>query len=244
MFCCAAFVLGSIGQEFVRGTRARMAMRRRGPARGAARARRAQPPALRRLHRAPRAWPCCSSGVAASTSFQHVVELGLSPGQSARVGGYNVRYVRPTAAITPRYDPAHTGATLNLGALLDVTQGGPPRRNPRTERGLLRLPGSRAGQRRPLDRRHRRESRRDEREPHARRVERRRARHQHTPPAAHRRARQPHDLDQPARRGHRGDRRDGARIHARPAPRAVQADRLAAGDVDLDRRPHRLRAAA
>jgi cytochrome c-type biogenesis protein CcmF len=63
-------------------------------------------------------------GVAASSSFQHVNELSLSPGQSTRVGSYTVRYVRPTAAITPKYDPAHTGATLSLGAVLDVTKGG------------------------------------------------------------------------------------------------------------------------
>ena len=64
-------------------------------------------------------------GVAASSSFQHATELGLSPGQSARVGAYTVRYVRPTATVTPRYDAAHTGSTLSLGALLDVTKGGP-----------------------------------------------------------------------------------------------------------------------
>ena len=38
MFCCAAFVLGSVGQEFVRGTRARQRDRRRGRAGRAARA--------------------------------------------------------------------------------------------------------------------------------------------------------------------------------------------------------------
>jgi cytochrome c-type biogenesis protein CcmF len=32
--------------------------------------------------------------------------------------------VRPTATITPRYDAAHTGSTLSLGALLDVTKNG------------------------------------------------------------------------------------------------------------------------
>ncbi len=123
MFCCAAFVLGSLGQEFVRGTRARMSSAGEAP-----------PVALLALVARNRrryggyvvhlGMAVLFVGVAASSSFQHVVELSLSPGQSARVGSYNVRYVRPTAAITPRYDPAHTGATLNLGALLDVTQGG------------------------------------------------------------------------------------------------------------------------
>jgi cytochrome c-type biogenesis protein CcmF len=32
--------------------------------------------------------------------------------------------VRPTATITPKYDREHTGSTLNLGALLDVTRNG------------------------------------------------------------------------------------------------------------------------
>ena len=63
-------------------------------------------------------------GVAASSSFQHASQLSLSPGQSTRVGAYTVRYVRPTATITPKYDQAHTGSTLNLGALLHVTKNG------------------------------------------------------------------------------------------------------------------------
>jgi cytochrome c-type biogenesis protein CcmF len=40
------------------------------------------------------------------------------------VGAYNVRYVRPTATITPKYDRAHTGSTLSLGAVLDVSKHG------------------------------------------------------------------------------------------------------------------------
>jgi cytochrome c-type biogenesis protein CcmF len=63
-------------------------------------------------------------GVAASSSFEHSTQLGLSPGQSTRVGAYTVRYVKPTATITPKYDQAHTGSTLSLGAVLDVTKNG------------------------------------------------------------------------------------------------------------------------
>ena len=54
MFCCAAFVFGSVGQEFFRGARARRAMAGEPAPRRAARARAAQPPPLRRLHRAHR----------------------------------------------------------------------------------------------------------------------------------------------------------------------------------------------
>ncbi len=123
MFCCAAFVLGSLGQEFVRGTRARMSSAGEAPpialAALVARNRRRYGGYVVHLGMA-----VLFVGVAASSSFQHVNELSLSPGQSTRVGSYTVRYVRPTAAITPKYDPAHTGATLSLGAVLDVTRGG------------------------------------------------------------------------------------------------------------------------
>ena len=148
MFCCAAFVLGSIGQEFFRGIRARGAMADEAP-----------PVALMALVRRNRrryggyivhiGIAVLFVGVAASSSFQHASELGLSPGQSARVGAYTVRYVRPTASVTPDYDSvstqggrelsavirsqrgvtlgpdtARTGATLSLGAVLDVSKGG------------------------------------------------------------------------------------------------------------------------
>jgi cytochrome c-type biogenesis protein CcmF len=123
MFCCAAFVFGSIGQEFFRGTRARRAMSGE-PA----------PLALLALVRRNRrryggyivhiGMAVLFVGVAASSSFQHASQLGLSPGQSTRVGSYEVRYVRPTATVTPKYDAAHTGSTLSLGALLEVTEHG------------------------------------------------------------------------------------------------------------------------
>jgi cytochrome c-type biogenesis protein CcmF len=123
MFCCAAFVFGSIGQEFFRGTRARRAMAGEAP-----------PVALLGLVRRNRrryggyivhiGIAVLFVGVAASSSFQHASQLGLSPGQSTHVGSYEIRYVRPTATITPKYDEAHTGSTLSLGAILDVTKNG------------------------------------------------------------------------------------------------------------------------
>jgi cytochrome c-type biogenesis protein CcmF len=123
MFCLAGFVFGSVGQEFFRGTRARRAM-----------AGEAAPRALLALVRRNRrryggyivhiGIAVLFVGVAASSSFQHASQLGLSPGQSTRVGAYTVRYVKPTATITPKYDEAHTGSTLSLGALLDVSEHG------------------------------------------------------------------------------------------------------------------------
>jgi cytochrome c-type biogenesis protein CcmF len=123
MFCCAAFVLGSVAQELWRGTRVR---------RGASGE--AVPRALLALIARNRrryggyvvhvGMAVLFVGVAASSSFQHVSELGLSPGQSTRVGSYAVRYVRPTATVTGSEDAAHTGATLSLGAVLRVTRNG------------------------------------------------------------------------------------------------------------------------
>ena len=122
MFCCAAFVLGSVGQEFVRGTRARRAI-----------AGEPAPRALVALVRRNRrryggyivhlGMAVLFVGVAASSSFQHAVEQGLSPGQSTHVGAYTVRYVKPTATVTPSNDAAHTGAILSLGARLQVLKG-------------------------------------------------------------------------------------------------------------------------
>jgi cytochrome c-type biogenesis protein CcmF len=123
LFCCAAFVFASIGGEFVRGALARRAMTGE-----------VFPLALLALVRRNRrryggyivhiGIAVLFIGVAASSSFQHAAELGLSPGQATRVGAYTVRYVRPTATITPKYDAAHTGSTLSLGAVLDVTKQG------------------------------------------------------------------------------------------------------------------------
>ncbi|MGA7705978.1 MAG: cytochrome c-type biogenesis CcmF C-terminal domain-containing protein [Solirubrobacteraceae bacterium] len=123
MFCCAAFVLGSVGQEYWRGVRVRRAS-----------AGEPAPTALAALVKRNRkryggyvvhiGIAVLFVGVAASSSFQHVTELSLSPGQSTKVGAYNVRYVRPTATITSQSDTAHTGATMSLGALLDVSKGG------------------------------------------------------------------------------------------------------------------------
>jgi cytochrome c-type biogenesis protein CcmF len=123
MFCCAGFVFGSIGQEYFRGVRVRRAM--------------AGEPALLALlalvKRNRRRYggyvvhigiAVLFVGIAASSSFQHASELSLSPGQSTKVGTYTVRYVRPTVGITPQYDPAHTGSTMSIGAVLDVSKHG------------------------------------------------------------------------------------------------------------------------
>ncbi len=123
MFCCAAFVLASVGQELWRGTRVRRAASGESP-----------PLALLGLLARNRrryggyvvhvGMAVLFVGVAASSSFQHVSELSLSPGQSTRVGSYTVRYLRPTATVTAASDAAHTGATLDVGAVLGVSRDG------------------------------------------------------------------------------------------------------------------------
>jgi cytochrome c-type biogenesis protein CcmF len=122
MFCCAAFVLASVAQEFARGVSARRAMAAEAPAV-------ALLSLIRRNRRRYGGYivhlgiAVLFIGVAASSSFQHAAELRLAPGSSTHVGAYTVRYVSPTATITPRNDAAHTGSTLSLGAVLDVRRG-------------------------------------------------------------------------------------------------------------------------
>jgi cytochrome c-type biogenesis protein CcmF len=55
-------------------------------------------------------------GIAASSAFQHISEVQLTPGHAATVAGYRLRYVRPTASVS-----AHKVA---LGAILDVSRDG------------------------------------------------------------------------------------------------------------------------
>ncbi len=114
MFACGAFVLAAVGQEFWRGTRARRAISHESP-----------PVALAQLVRRNRrryggylvhaGVAVALIGVAASTSFQHSRYATLRPGQTTRIDGYTVRYIRPTVAAT--------SAKLSLGAVLSVSKG-------------------------------------------------------------------------------------------------------------------------
>ncbi|HEY3021254.1 MAG TPA: cytochrome c-type biogenesis CcmF C-terminal domain-containing protein, partial [Solirubrobacteraceae bacterium] len=121
MFAFAAFVLGSIGQELVRGVRARRAM-----------ASESVPlAAVQLVRRNRRRWggytihigmAVLFVGVAASSAFQHTRDASLVPGDTARVDGYDVRYARATGRVAD--DPDGTGAFMTLGAVLDVSKGG------------------------------------------------------------------------------------------------------------------------
>jgi cytochrome c-type biogenesis protein CcmF len=121
MFTLIAFVLAVVGQEYWRGVGARRVMTSETP-----------PTALVRLvARNRRRWggyivhigiAVLFLGVAASSAFHSQRDVRLSQGQTTSVGGYKVKYLRPTAEVG--HDTAGTGAPISLGAVLDVSKGG------------------------------------------------------------------------------------------------------------------------
>jgi cytochrome c-type biogenesis protein CcmF len=121
MFAFAAFVVGTIGQELVRGVRARRAM-----------ASESVPvAAVQLVRRNRRRWggytihvgmAVLFVGVAASSAFQHTRDASLVPGQTANVDGYQVHYDNATGRVAR--DPASTGAFMTLGAVLTVSKDG------------------------------------------------------------------------------------------------------------------------
>jgi cytochrome c-type biogenesis protein CcmF len=127
MFGCGTFVVASVVQEFSRGVRARRAT-----------AGEPVPVALVSLVRRNRrryggyivhaGVAVALVGVAASTSFQHSRYATIKPGQSARIDGYTIRYVRPTATASAQ--------KITLGAVLAVSKGGHPVTTLHTSYGL------------------------------------------------------------------------------------------------------------
>ena len=115
MFGLGAFVVATVAQEFFRGTRARRAMTGESAGRAllalVARNRRRYGGYI--VHAGV---AVALVGVAASTSFQHQRTATLLPGQSARVAGYDVKYVRPTASATAQ--------KISFGAVLAVSKDG------------------------------------------------------------------------------------------------------------------------
>ena len=141
MFACGAFVVVGVTQEFLRGARARQAM-----------AGGSLPGALLALVRRNRrryggylvhvGMAVLFVGIAASSAFQHAQDVKLSPGQSARVGDYDMRYVRATGQVAD--DPRGTGALMSLGAVVDVSRDGKHVATLRPVAGLLPREGCRA----------------------------------------------------------------------------------------------------
>jgi cytochrome c-type biogenesis protein CcmF len=115
MFSVAAFTVAAVLQELWRGTVARRALTgERAPVALAALVARNR----RRYggYAVHVGIAVLLVGVAASTTFQHVRDVRMTPGGRATVAGYDVRYVRATSALTAE--------KITLGAVLDVSKGG------------------------------------------------------------------------------------------------------------------------
>jgi cytochrome c-type biogenesis protein CcmF len=134
MFCLGSFVLAVVAQEFWRGVRARRAM--------SSDSRPAAVVALVRRNRRRYGGYIVHAGivvlligVAASSTFQHVTDTRLAPGDHARVGGYDIQYVRPTGNL----DVADNGSLekINLGADLRVRRNGGKASMVHTERSYF-----------------------------------------------------------------------------------------------------------
>ncbi len=115
MFAFAAFVLAAVGQEVARGVRVRRAVsHERVPV--------ALVAVVRRNRRRYGGYlvhvgmAVLFVGIAGSTAFQHMRDARLVPGQSARLDGYDVRYVRATGQLSAE--------KISLGAVLEVRRGG------------------------------------------------------------------------------------------------------------------------
>ncbi len=139
LFSLGAFVLAVVGQEFARGVRARRAMTSEGVPRAAV-------SLVRRNRRRYGGYivhvgvVVLLVGVAASSSFQKADDVRLSPGERARVGGYDVQYVRPTGDID--FTSSNKLEKINLGADLRVRREGKVS-NVHTERSFF--PSNSAG---------------------------------------------------------------------------------------------------
>jgi cytochrome c-type biogenesis protein CcmF len=142
MFVLAGFVIGGMGQELVRGTRARRVM-----------AREPIPLAVVSLVRRNRrryggytvhaGVALLFVGIAASSSFADEIDVRMSPGDSQTVGGYEVTYVRPTAEIVPA--PNGRLERIDFGADLRVRRDGAEVTTLRTERSFFPSSGPMLG---------------------------------------------------------------------------------------------------
>jgi cytochrome c-type biogenesis protein CcmF len=134
MFCLGAFVLAVVGQEFWRGVGARRAM-------SSDSVLGALISLVQRNRRRYGGYIVHAGivvllvGVAASSTFQSARDVKLAPGESTRVGGYDVTYVRPTGDL----DVASNGSLekINLGADLRVRRGGGKPTTLHTERSYF-----------------------------------------------------------------------------------------------------------
>jgi cytochrome c-type biogenesis protein CcmF len=115
LFTFGAFTIASVAGEFSRGVRARRLVSSEGVGTALA-------SIVRRNRRRYGGYVVHAGiavvliGVAASSAFSHQVDVRLVPGQTAKVGDYQVRYVRPTSSVS--------NEKLGFGAVLDVRKDG------------------------------------------------------------------------------------------------------------------------
>jgi cytochrome c-type biogenesis protein CcmF len=120
MFGLAAFLLAGVAQEFWRGTQARRTMSSDG-----------WPVAVVSLVRRNRrryggylvhvGMATLFVGVAASSAFQKAHDVRIEPGQTAAVGAYDVKYVKPVGRVETSDGRVER---ITLGAVLDVSKDG------------------------------------------------------------------------------------------------------------------------
>jgi cytochrome c-type biogenesis protein CcmF len=114
LFSVAGFTLAALAQEFARGVRARRSL----SGENALAALLAVTTRNRRRYGGyvvHAGIAVLLVGVAASSTFQTNRDVELRPGQAARVGGYDVRYVKPTVDVA--------NEKISFGAVLDVAKG-------------------------------------------------------------------------------------------------------------------------
>ena len=121
LFALAAFSVTVVVQEYGRGVRARRAM-----------AHEPVPVALVSMVRRNRrryggylvhlGVVVMFVGVAASSAFQEVRELELTPGRSVAIGGYEVRYVKPLSGVVAA--PNGRLERIDLGAQVEIRRDG------------------------------------------------------------------------------------------------------------------------
>jgi cytochrome c-type biogenesis protein CcmF len=134
MFGLASFVVAAVGQELWRGVRARRAMSDDSVPRAVVQL-------VRRNRRRYGGYivhvgvSVLFAGVAASSAFQDAHDVALGVGQSAKVGGYEITYVKPTADLKA----ANNGRLekIDLGAQMRVSRGGKTVGTLHTERSFF-----------------------------------------------------------------------------------------------------------
>ncbi|HEY0344040.1 MAG TPA: cytochrome c-type biogenesis CcmF C-terminal domain-containing protein [Solirubrobacteraceae bacterium] len=134
MFACGAFVVASVGQEFWRGVAVRRTMTGEAPLRAlgslVGRNRRRYGGYLVHVGMA-----VLFIGVAASTAFNDARDIRLDVGQTARVGGYEFRYVKPTSRIST--NAAGSLEKISFGSVVEVRRDGRHVTTLRPERGYF-----------------------------------------------------------------------------------------------------------